>query len=80
MKPRVILQTISAIFITAVLFTMAAFAQTDQGSIAGSVTDANGAVIAGASVTITNEKTGETRTTNAKDDGSFRVVALKPST
>jgi hypothetical protein len=43
------------------------------------VTDANHAVIPGATVTITNEATGEVRTVVTKDDGTFLVVALKPT-
>jgi Carboxypeptidase regulatory-like domain len=54
-------------------------AQSDS-RIAGTVTDANGAIVAGANVTIKNEKTGEERTVVANDDGTFTVVALKPST
>ncbi len=54
-------------------------AQTDQSKIVGTVTDANGAVVAGASVTIKNEKTGEERTVVTDKDGAFLVVALKPT-
>jgi len=53
-------------------------AQSD-GRITGTVTDANGGVVSGATVTITNEQTGEARTVTAKNDGTFSVVALKPS-
>jgi len=79
MKPRVFLRSISAFLFTAILFTASAFAQ-DQARVAGNVTDANGAVIAGAKVTVTNEQTGEVRTVTANDEGSFRVVALKATT
>lgn len=54
-------------------------AQSDQGRIAGTITDTNGGVVAGATITVTNELTGEARTVTTKDDGSFVVVALKPS-
>jgi hypothetical protein len=64
--------------LTVIFLTGAAFAQSDS-RLAGTVTDANGAVVAGASVTVKNEKTGEERTVVAKDDGTFIVVALKPS-
>lgn len=59
-------------------FTFAAFGQSD-GRISGTVTDANGAVVPGATLTVTNEVTGEERTIVAKEDGSFSVAALKPS-
>lgn len=53
--------------------------QTDQARIAGTVVDVNHAVVPGATVTITNEQTGEIRTVITEDDGSFQVVALKPA-
>lgn len=57
-------------------FVAGTFAQA-EGRIAGTVTDANGGVIPGATVTVTNEFTGETRSVTASSDGSFLVVALK---
>jgi hypothetical protein len=70
---------VTAIFWSVIFLTGAAFAQSDS-RIAGTVTDTNGAVVAGASVTVKNEKTGEERTVAANNDGVFFVVALKPST
>jgi hypothetical protein len=61
------------------LTSAAAFGQTDQARIVGTVTDANGAVIPGATVSVKNEKTGEARTVKASDTGSFIVTALKAS-
>ncbi|MBV9957921.1 MAG: TonB-dependent receptor [Acidobacteria bacterium] len=54
-------------------------AQTDQGRIVGTVTDANGAVVPGAAVVVKNIRTGEERTATASDEGYFQVVALKAS-
>ena len=65
------------LFLTSVLVINTA-AQSDA-RVSGTVADANGAVIAGASVTVTNEQTGEARTVTAKDDGTFTVLALKPT-
>ena len=79
MKPKDFSYKIFLILITIAASTIGVFTQTDQGRIAGTVTDANGGVVAGAAVTVTNEATGETRTVTAKGDGSFLVVALKPS-
>lgn len=56
------------------------FGQNDQGRIKGTVTDASGAIVPGATVTVKNEKTGEARTVNSADDGTFSVVALSPTT
>ena len=66
-----------AVILTFILASTA-LAQAD-GRIAGRVADANGAVMPGVSVTITNEMTRESRTTTAKNDGTFILVALKPS-
>ncbi len=71
----------SCVIITVVLAISATVcvAQSDQARIAGTIVDANGAVIAGASVTVKNEKTGEQRTVTANADGTFLVVALQPT-
>lgn len=54
-------------------------AQADQGRIAGTVADANGAVVPGAIITVTNTATGEARTATASSDGTFIIAALKAS-
>ncbi|HEX6717020.1 MAG TPA: carboxypeptidase regulatory-like domain-containing protein [Pyrinomonadaceae bacterium] len=63
------------------LFATVSFiqAQTDHGRIGGTVTDANGAIVPGASVLVKNERTGEERTATSSDSGSYIVSALKPS-
>jgi hypothetical protein len=58
----------------------AASAQTDQGKLSGNVRDQSGAFVAGATVTVTNERTGETRTAASSATGIFFVAGLKPST
>jgi hypothetical protein len=55
------------------------FAQAELGRISGSVTDVNGAVVAGATVKVTNQATGETRTAVLSDDGTFIITNLKPT-
>ena len=35
--------------------------------------------VASATVTVTNEMTGETRTITVNEDGTFTIAALKPS-
>jgi Carboxypeptidase regulatory-like domain len=61
------------------LLHVAALAQTDQGRIVGTVTDANGAIVPGAAVLIKNERTGEERTASTNDSGYYIVSSLKPS-
>ena len=50
------------------------------GALGGTVTDSSGAVVAGASVEITNETTGEARTLDTRRDGSFLAGLLLPGT
>src|SRR2546427_445159 len=51
--------------------------QTTSGSITGSVTDQTGAVIPGATVTVTNEGTGVERKVASTDQGVFNVSNLE---
>ncbi|PYS70279.1 MAG: hypothetical protein DMF69_14115, partial [Acidobacteria bacterium] len=54
-------------------------AQSDQGRIVGTVTDANGGIVPGATVLIKSERTGEERTATTNEAGYYIVAALKPS-
>ncbi|MBA3241553.1 MAG: carboxypeptidase regulatory-like domain-containing protein, partial [Acidobacteria bacterium] len=54
------------------------FAQTAQGSVQGTVTDQNGAVVVGATIEATNNGTGEKRTVTASDQGSYTLPNLSP--
>jgi hypothetical protein len=49
-------------------------------TIGGNVTDPNGAVVPGASVTITNSATNQTVTTTTSNDGTYRSPVLTPGT
>ncbi|HEY8671538.1 MAG TPA: carboxypeptidase-like regulatory domain-containing protein, partial [Terriglobales bacterium] len=51
-------------------------AQTFRGTILGTVTDSQGAVVAGAKVTVRNTNTGLERTTETSADGSYAVPEL----
>ena len=55
-----------------------AFAQTETGSIIGTVTDPQGAVVAGAKVTVTNNGTGAERSTMTNSNGLYSVTNLQP--
>lgn len=52
-------------------------AQTINGSVAGVVTDAAGASVPGATVTVTNVDTGAVRTATTDDDGLYRISGLQ---
>ena len=62
------------------LLPSAALAQTETGQIAGTVTDPQGAVVAGAAVTSTSRETGATRTTTTSADGNYTIANLPPGT
>ena len=79
--PRPFRQLIYCVLVVATVFLIQvpAQAQTDQSRIGGVVTDANGAIVQGASVLVRNERTGEERTATSTDSGSYIVSALRPS-
>jgi Carboxypeptidase regulatory-like domain len=60
-------------------FTLPAFAQNQTtGSISGWVKDQNGALLAGADVTVTNKATGEKRNVVTNNEGSYGAPLLAP--
>jgi hypothetical protein len=61
------------------VFPLTTNAQTDQGRIAGTVTDSNGAVVPGATIVVKNERNGEERTATSNEVGYFIISALRPS-
>jgi outer membrane receptor protein involved in Fe transport len=67
----------TAILATAVLLASApALAQQTTGSIAGRITDQQGAAVPGSTVTATNPATGFVRTTTADGAGLYHLAAL----
>ena len=66
-------------FVVLMLFCGSAFGQ-GQGTsaIRGSVKDQAGAVVAGATVTLTNPETNFTRTTTSNDNGQFGFEGIPP--
>ena len=78
---RYVLEQLRSLLIaTAVIMAMATplRAQVDNGSVAGVVHDASGAVIAGATVVVSNLATGVATTVKTNGDGSYQVLALIP--
>ena len=59
-----------------VLFLSPAFAQQATGTVLGTVSDAQGAVLPGARVTVTNTATGGVHPAIADKDGNFHVLDL----
>jgi hypothetical protein len=69
MKARMVL-----VFV--LLAAVGLWAQTFRGTILGTVTDASGAVVTGANVTVKNVGTGLERTTQTSADGSYALPEL----
>jgi outer membrane receptor protein involved in Fe transport len=55
-------------------------AQTSNGTIAGVVTDPNGAVVQNAIVTAINKANGETHTTTTNGEGAYRIESVTSGT
>jgi len=60
----------------AIIFVVSALGQANTGSITGIVTDPAGAVVANATVTVTNQGTNEKRTVQADAEGRYEVLSL----
>lgn len=67
--------------IAAIVLTMSAMLAVGQefrGTISGTVADPNGAVVAGATVTVKNRDTNVSKTVATNDEGAFSVPFLSP--
>jgi hypothetical protein len=70
---------LAVLIVAATLLSGEAFAQGETTSaIVGEVTDATGAVVPGASITITNQENGLKRSAQTDDAGRFNFSQLKP--
>ena len=62
------------------LFSSLALAQRDMGTLTGTVTDPSGAVVPGATVTISEVSTGQNYKLQTSSSGDFTRPALSPGT
>lgn len=67
------------VFLFAAIATTAS-AQTNKGSVKGTIRDQTGAIVQNATVVVTNVANNDERTVSAGDDGTFEVPALEPGT
>jgi hypothetical protein len=75
------MKTILGIWIFVCAGAISAFAQaTATAELRGTVTDPNGGVLAGATVTATDNNKGTTRTVTTDNDGNYVILSLPPST
>jgi hypothetical protein len=66
------------VLVAAALLAAGAAAQTVTGSISGTVVDPQKSIVPGATVTIVNEATSDSRTAVTDDQGYFQVTNLQP--
>ena len=71
MRPKT-LALLATLFVPLALFSQVG----TEGSFFGTVTDATGAVVPSAEVTVTNTGTGFTRTVKTSNEGNFDILAL----
>ena len=67
-------------FALVVLCCLLVHAQTPTGALAGTVSDQTGALVAGASVVVKSDETGQEFTAETVDNGTFNVPALSSGT
>jgi Carboxypeptidase regulatory-like domain len=68
------------VFSMVLMFAFAgiSLAQTSKGTVVGTVLDPNGAVVAGATVKLTNTETGVSREVTTTAEGTYRFEAVDP--
>jgi hypothetical protein len=74
------LSSLSVVTLLVGIFAFSAVAQSNKGSIKGTVTDQNGGLVQNATVTVTNVATNNARTVTTGDDGVYSVPLLEPGT
>ena len=70
----------STTVLVALLLSVVVLAQTDRGTITGTIVDSAGASIPGASVTVTNTSTNSASSAVTSGDGLFTIPSLPPGT
>lgn len=79
-RARLLLVALLAASFFTCVFVQRLNAQVLYGSVSGAVMDQSGAVVPGARVTITNDRTGLTRTVTTDPGGSYRFLDLSEGT
>jgi hypothetical protein len=72
--------TIPIVLLLALLLARPAFAQFDSATVLGTVSDASGAAVPGASVTLTNLATGIKSTVTSEGNGSYQFLNVRVGT
>ena len=77
-KTSLVAFTAAMLTTLAVLLPRPSAAQAVSGTISGNIADSQGQVIPGATLTIINEATNDTRVTVSDGNGSFQITNLQP--
>lgn len=75
---RKVLASLSSVLLLVLCISLTAFAQETTGGLQGTVKDPSGAVIPGASITLTGVTAGFNRTISTDQTGFFRVQQMPP--
>jgi hypothetical protein len=70
----------SVLIISLLTLVTLSFSQSATTSLRGTITDAKGAVVMGASIVLNNQATGFSRTVKTDDQGIYQFLELPPST
>src|SRR5262245_45044616 len=79
-KSKTMIRRCLSIVICLWAFALSAMAQTDRGTITGTVSDASGAVIPGATVSAKNTQTGLVYTAGSSETGNYTLPQLPAGT
>ena len=71
---------LAAVIVSLLTLGTMVLAQSATTSVRGTITDSNGAVVSGATVTLNNGATGFTRTTKTDDQGIYQMLEVPPAT
>src|SRR5947209_12081438 len=74
------LHTVALVIVCSLTLATLTLGQSATTSLRGTVSDAKGAVLSGASVTLNNQATGFSRTTQTDDQGIYQFLEVPPAT
>jgi protocatechuate 3,4-dioxygenase beta subunit len=70
---------LTVVFLTCLSASVVLGQSTNTGTVVGNITDQNGAVVPGVTITLTDVTTSTTRTTITNDDGHYVFVNIPPA-
>src|ERR1044071_8126862 len=71
-------QGLSVVFLLTFVFVLPAYTQVNTADLTGRITDQQGNVVSGATVTAANKGTGASRTVTTNDAGEYTITQLPP--